>query len=138
MILEAKKTDFEYKNGDIYFGFGLFINLHLNKIYVIIRRPSDLTPVLEELSKFNVINSSDILDWEKKIESNGLCITIQPTELYGFDWDLYHDGNEKENNSQFKTECSNCTHRLLLISVLCNYFARENHNYPFCSPAFIL
>ena len=55
---------------------------------VLIRRPSDLTPVLEELSKFNVINSSDILDWEKKIESNGLCITIQPTELYGFDWDL--------------------------------------------------
>ena len=99
MILEAKKTDFEYKNGDIYFGFGLFINLHLNKIYVLIRRPSDLTPVLEELSKFNVINSSDILDWEIKIESNGLCITIQPTELYGFDWDLYHDGNEKENKT---------------------------------------
>ncbi|WP_308005559.1 hypothetical protein [uncultured Haemophilus sp.] len=71
MILEAKKTDFEYKNGDIYFGFGLFINLHLNKIYVIIRRPSDLTPVLEELSKFNVINSSDILDWEKKLKVIG-------------------------------------------------------------------
>jgi len=71
MILESKKTDFEYKNGDIYFGFGLFINLHLNKIYVIIRRPSDLTPVLEELSKFNVINSSDILDWEKKLKVIG-------------------------------------------------------------------
>ncbi len=71
MILEAKKTDFEYKNGDIYFGFGLFINLHLNKIYVIIRRPSDLTLVLEELSKFNVINSSDILDWEKKLKVIG-------------------------------------------------------------------
>ena len=99
MLLEAKKTDFEYKNGDIYFGFGLFINLHLNKIYVLIRRPSDLTPVLEELSQFNVINSSDILDWEKRIESNGLCITIQPTELYGVDWDLYHDGNEKANKA---------------------------------------
>ena len=71
MILEAKKTDFEYKNGDIYFGFWLFINLHLHKIYVIIRRPSDLTPVLEELSKFNVINSSDILDWEKKLKVIG-------------------------------------------------------------------
>ena len=71
MILEAKKTDFEYKNGDIYFGFGLFINLHLNKIYVLIRRPSDLTTVLEELSKFNVINSSDILDWEKKLKVMG-------------------------------------------------------------------
>ena len=71
MILEAKKTDFEYKNGDIYFGFGLSINLHLNKIYVIIRLPSDLTPVLEELSKFNVINSSDILDWEKKLKVIG-------------------------------------------------------------------
>ena len=71
MILEAKKTDFEYKNGDIYFGFGLFINLHLNKIYVLIRRPSDLTPVLEELSKFNVINSSEILDWEKKLKVMG-------------------------------------------------------------------
>ena len=71
MIIEKKKTDFEYKNGDIYFGFGLFINLHLNKIYVIIRRPSDLTPVLEELSKFNVINSSDILDWEKKLKVIG-------------------------------------------------------------------
>ena len=47
-------------------------------------------------------------------------------------------GNEKENNNQIKTECSNCTHRLFLISVLCNYFARENHNYPFCSPAFTL
>jgi len=71
MMLEAKNTDFEYKNGDIYFGFGLFINLHLNKIYVLIRRPSDLTPVLEELSKFNVINSSDILDWEKKLKVIG-------------------------------------------------------------------
>ena len=99
MMLEAKKADFEYKNGDIYFGFGLFINLHLNKIYVLIRRPSDLTPVLEELSQFNVINSSDILDWEKRIECNGLCITIQPTELYGVDWDLYHDGNEKANKT---------------------------------------
>ena len=99
MLLEAKKTDFEYKNGDIYFGFGLLINLHLNKIYVLIRRPSDLTPVLEDLSQFNVINSSDILDWEKRIESNGLYITIQPTELYGVDWDLYHDGNEKANKT---------------------------------------
>ena len=71
MMLEAKNTDFEYKNGDIYFGFGLFINLHLNKIYVLIRRPSDLTPVLEELSQFNVINSSDILDWEKKLKVIG-------------------------------------------------------------------
>jgi len=35
----------------------------------------------------------------EKIESNRLCITIQPTELYGFDWDLYHDGNEKENKT---------------------------------------
>ena len=99
MLLEAKKTDFEYKNGDIYFGFGLLINLHLNKIYVLIRRPSDLTPVLEDLSQFNVINSSDILDWEKRTESNGLYITIQPTELYGVDWDLYHDGNEKANKT---------------------------------------
>ena len=99
MMLEAKKTDFEYKNGDIYFGFGLLINLHLNKIYVLIRRPSDLTPVLEDLSQFNVINSSDILDWEKRTESNGLYITIQPTELYGVDWDLYHDGNEKANKT---------------------------------------
>ena len=57
MLLEAKKTDFEYKNGDIYFRLG------------------------------------------EKIESNRLCITIQPTELYGFDWDLYHDGNEKENKT---------------------------------------
>ena len=23
------------------------------------------------------------------------------------------------------------------FSILCNYFAHENHNYPFCSPAFV-
>ena len=41
MILESKKTDFEFKVGEGEFGFGLFINLYLNKIYVLIRRPSD-------------------------------------------------------------------------------------------------
>ena len=30
MILESKKTDFEFKVGEMYFGFGLFINLYLN------------------------------------------------------------------------------------------------------------
>ena len=98
MILESKKTDFEFKISEIYFGFGLCINLYLNKIYVLIRRPSDLTPVLEELSQFNIINSNDILNWDKRIESNGLYINIQPIELNDFDWDLYHGGDEEINN----------------------------------------
>ena len=98
MMLESKKTDFEFKVGEVYFGFGLFINLYLNKIYVLIRRPSDLTPVLEELSQFNVINSNDILNWDKRIESNGLYINIQPIELNDFDWELYHSGDEEINN----------------------------------------
>ena len=29
-------------------------------------------------------------------------------------------------------------HTLLLSSILCYDFARENHNYPFCSPAFFI
>ena len=82
----------------MYFGFGLFINLYLNKIYVLIRRPSDLTPVLEELSQFNVINSNDILNWDKRIENGGLYINIQPMELNDFDWELYHSGDEEINN----------------------------------------
>lgn len=76
----------------------MFINLYLNKIYVLIRRPSDLTPVLEELSQFNIINSNDILNWDKRIESNGLYINIQPMELNDFDWELYYSGDEKINN----------------------------------------
>ena len=52
MLLEAKKTDFEYKNGDIYFGFGLFINLHLNKIYVLIHSP--LLSILFSQSKISL------------------------------------------------------------------------------------
>ena len=76
----------------------MFINLYLNKIYVLIRRPSDLTPVLEELSQFNIINSNDILNGDKRIESNGLYINIQPMELNDFDWELYYSGDEKINN----------------------------------------
>ena len=65
---------------------------------MLIRRLSYLTPVLEELSQFNIINSNDILNLDKRIESNGLYINIQPMELNDFDWDLYHSGDEEINN----------------------------------------
>ena len=48
--------------------------------------------------QFNIINSNDILNWDKIIESNGLYINIQPMELNDFDWDLYHSGDEEINN----------------------------------------
>ena len=31
-----------------------------------------------------------------------------------------------------------CGHLSFRFSILCNYFAHENRNYPFCSPAFVL
>ena len=31
-----------------------------------------------------------------------------------------------------------CAHLSFRFSILCNYFAHENRNYPFCSPAFVL
>ena len=36
----------------------------------------------------------------------------------------------EQNRSRF--------HLLFRSSILCNYFAHENRNYPFCSPAFVL
>ena len=46
--------------------------------------------------------------------------------------------SEFYKNRQIKTECDKYSHILLCSFVLCDNFARENHNYPFCSPAFIL
>ena len=44
---------------------------------------------------------------------------------------------EKRNDIKEKQNVCN-THLPFHFSILCNYFAHENRNYPFCSPAFVL
>ena len=43
---------------------------------------------------------------------------------------------EKRNDIKEKQNVCN-THLPFHFSILCNYFAHENRNYPFCSPAFV-
>ena len=57
---------------------------------------------------------------------------------------LYHINNvdfiglKKEMISIKEKQNVRDAHLPFRFSNLCNYFAHENHNYPFCSPAFIL
>ncbi|CAI3142959.1 hypothetical protein MWMV17_MWMV17_02279 [Acinetobacter calcoaceticus] len=98
MILKCKDSDLnDFTIGKRYICFGVQFNEYRNETKVSVRRDSDGTPVIVEISKFEVINPSipegfEISFYKQEDTTN---TTIEPKEFSGAFWDDYHDGDPK-------------------------------------------
>ncbi|STO55095.1 Uncharacterised protein [Canicola haemoglobinophilus] len=86
--------------------------LDLNTIYVLIRRDSDLTPILEKLDNFFIYDECNINEWSITQYLNGKRISLIPECLKSFDWDLYHNGC-REKEREFESIYSKMKNELL-------------------------
>ncbi|QIW16903.1 hypothetical protein A4G20_10685 [Pasteurellaceae bacterium RH1A] len=95
MILVAKETSSSITKNKKYICLGIYVYIDRKETFALIRRNSDLTPVLEKFEHFSLYDMASFSEWNIKSLCGNLRISIEPLELADFDWDLYYDGNEK-------------------------------------------
>jgi hypothetical protein len=78
--------------GKTYLVFGILFQSESHQTMVSVRRDSDETPVLLELSYCSIVDSSVPADWYFSELSNGFY-TLQPKEFEGDFWDRFHDAD---------------------------------------------
>ncbi|MEI5719358.1 hypothetical protein WBV54_17055 [Acinetobacter baumannii] len=98
MILKCNDSNlYDFTMGKRYICFRMQFNEYRNETKVSVRRDSDGTPVIVEISKFEIINPSIPEGWEISFyrQEDTITTTIEPKEFSGEFWDDYHEGNPK-------------------------------------------